>query len=324
MFNHPYFDRYTPDTIPLDTDVYLRDETFLGEYEDSLLAHWAGKEWKPVGYVSWVSARRITSHSIQLSWFPDISDRFHELSIVLPRDQIVACVGSYQWDEKPSIFVKSEWLKNIHVRFNSVFALVDAIGVRDAINEGILQPAGLNKLRSEIDGLAEHFPQVSFVSFADTVVLKSNWTAGHFPSGIKCTYEPEVFIRLFTEIRRIYKSALDLDVYGVITQGSNEYYEDPLLHISNSKNHICLNSFGAPFADLKAIESTARNAIRNGIHARSELYLDGSYFRSLKLGNNLKERARTDRLYYTYTTSLGKCSAEYVCVTSDEILASLG
>jgi hypothetical protein len=61
------------------------------------------------------------------------------------------------------------------------------------------------------------------------------------------------------------------------------------LHISSTNNHISLNSFGLPFAQLVSIERTARTAIKNGTHRRAELYMDEDFFHSLNLLHDLKK-----------------------------------
>jgi hypothetical protein len=262
----------------------------------------------------------VTERSIELSWFADVFERFHEVAIDLPRDQIVFCVGSWRWDEKPTIFVRSAWLKKIHVRFHSVFGLIDAIGARDALNTGAVGSIQLHILRSGLDALALRFPQVSFISWADSLILKSNWTAGYFQLGVKNTYDPELFLRLFTELRTLYRETLNLQIYGVFTQGVNEYYDDSLLHVSESRNHVCINSLGAPFADLRSIESAARRGFKEKHHQPSELYLDESYFNSLNFDFKF-EKGLVRR--YSYTTSFRRIAASYVCVSCDDLLSNL-
>ena len=320
MFEHPIFEKYSMEEIPLNTDLYLRDEIFIEEFESSLIKVENGGEWEPVGYVSNIAARRINSSSIELSWFPNIFDRFHELTIVLPRDQIVACVGCSNQDEDVSIFVKSEWLKNLYLKTHSVFGLIDVIGIKDALNEGRLTREKLLILRSGIDGLAQQFSDVSFISFADSLLLKRNWTVGHFQHKTRYTYNPEIFLHLFQKIKELYRSVLGLNIYGVFTQGSNEYYSDHLLHISESKNHVCLNSLGAPFAELKAIEEAARRAIRDKVHAPFEIYMDKHYFNSLKLKYEFKKEKCKKHFYQTI---MHKTSAAYFCISCDEIIANL-
>ncbi|QKQ26979.1 hypothetical protein [Candidatus Reidiella endopervernicosa] len=87
-----------------------------------------------------------------------------------------------------------------------------------------------------IDQLAQKHPNISFISFADSILLKSNWTVRqHDGIEINYDYEPEAFIRLAKELNEIYQECLELRTYAVIAQGGNEYYEDNLLHISESK-----------------------------------------------------------------------------------------
>ncbi|HUW50878.1 MAG TPA: hypothetical protein VMV75_07670 [Sulfuricella sp.] len=291
------FDNYVFDNVPLDQDIYIVDEIYLSEYVDSMLRFFGGAEYEYVGSVSSVAARAINDNLIELSWYANVRDRFHEIAITLPRDQFVACVGSRQCDEKIRIFVKSEWLENIYLRTYSVFALIDAADVKKALGNSSITRSRLVELRNKIDDLSHRHTDISFISFADSLLLKSNWSVGHFKSDIKYTYSPEVFIHLAGEIDSIYQEILGLRTYAVIAQGSNEYYDDALLHISPSQNHICLNSLGVPFAQLMEIEGTARKAIRSGVHPRSDLYMDEQYFHSLKFRFRFEKNAEPSNQY---------------------------
>jgi hypothetical protein len=220
MFENPIFEKYSTGEIPMDTDLYLRDEVFIDEYESSILKVENGGKWSPVGYVSYIAARKTNAYTIELSWFPNIFDRYHELTIILPLDQIVACVGCYNQDKTPSIFIKSEWLKNLYLKIHSVFALIDVIGIKDALNNGQLTREKLVSIRSGIDDLALEFNDISFISYADSLLLKSNWTVGNFLHKTKYTYNPEIFLHVFQKIRTLYQDLLGLKIYGVFTQGS--------------------------------------------------------------------------------------------------------
>ena len=68
----------------------------------------------------------------------------------------------------------------------------------------------------------------------------------------------------------------------MVTQGSNEYYDDNLLHISSTHNHISFNSLGLPFAQTLAIEQSARAAFKSGVHPAADSYLDESFYHSLR------------------------------------------
>jgi len=263
------------------------DEKWIEEFEDALITSLeeCGDSAHSVGYYAPASAKAIGRASAELIWYPNIYDRFHQVRITLPKSAFVTCVGSWQYDYKPLIFVKGDWLTNLHVRSHSVFALVDAIDVKKALAGGVLTRSKLIELRNRIDDIAARNSNVAFLSFADSLLLKSNYTVGQYDSPVTYNYEPEAILRLLPDIRVAYQTLLGLDIYAVITQGSNEYYDDDLLHISECQNHISINSLGLPFAQTQAIESAARAAIRAERHPPANLYLDESFFHSLRFKN---------------------------------------
>ena len=321
MFEHENFDVYDFNDIPLNRDCYLMDEKYIKEYEKSLLVLFGGGDYNNVGLVSFVSANKVYDNSIELSWYLNIFTRFHKVDILLPKEQFVKCVGCWRFDEKPHIFVKSEWLKNIHLRFYSVFGLVDAIDVKKAIQNGELSREKLLLLRDRIDELAKHHPDISFISFADSTLLKSNWTAGYFQSDVEYTYQPEIFIVIVKEFQVIYKETLGLEVYAILTQGSNEYYDDSLLHISETQNHICLNSLGIPFAELMSIEKAARKSIENEVHEPSELYLDEKFYNSLNFDFSFRNKNRGNKK--KYESKMTSTDSFYYYDTCQNILNSI-
>lgn len=193
MFDDSDIDKYAFEEIPLDRDCFLMSEIYMKEYEEAMTKMLRGEECNPyeVGYVSPVAVRKINDNSLDLSWYANTHTRFHEVSITLPRDKVRVCVGCWQYDQKPYIFVDHEWLEQLHIREYSVFVLVDAIGVKEAIRNNQLTRDKLIQLRERIDELAESHKGVSFISFADSLILKSNWDVGYFPKGIDCSYRPE-------------------------------------------------------------------------------------------------------------------------------------
>jgi hypothetical protein len=320
MFDHEYFDVYPFEDIPLNRDCYLMDECYLQEYEASMLDVFADKGYDPIGYISYSAARKINEHSLDLSWYPSISSRFHEVAISLPRNQFVTCVGSWRYSEKPHIFVKSGWLEELHRRSYTVFCMVDAIGVKSALQNGTLSREKLILLRESIDRLAESHSEVCFVSFADSLLIKGNWTVGHFRSDVSYTYSPEVFVHIFKELQAVYREVLGLDVYAILTQGTNEYYEDSLVHISSGKNHVSLNSLGVPFAQLMAIDTSVRTAIKAKEHGRFELYFDEHLYNSIRFRFEFNKQARPK---YTYSAPMMDIGSHYYCAQLQEGLENI-
>lgn len=320
LFEHKCFDNYKFEEVPLNADLFLVDECFLDEYEKVMSRFFDGDEYQYVGYVSCVAARKINENSIELSWYANVVDRFHEISITLPREHFVSCVGSRQCDERPRIFVRSPWLENLYIRIYSVFGLVDAIGVKDALMSGKITRGRLIELRTKIDELSAKHADILFISFADSLLLKSNWTVGYFKSNVEYSYNPEVFIHLAREISSVYVATLGLSTYAVIAQGNNEYYEDQLLYVSESKNHISLNSLGIPFAQLLEIERTARKAIRENAHPPADLYMDEQYYHSLKFKSGFDKNSGTSN---TYRAPMIGTTCTYFYSTLTNILTNL-
>ncbi len=319
-FSHQEFRQYSFEDVPLNRDVFLMDECWLVDYESALVDMFNGKEYRAVGYISYAAVRRVGSQSLEISWYPNIHDRFHEVSVLLPREAFITCVSCPSYDEKPHIFVKGSWLSGLHLRPYSAFALVDAIGVKAALAEGRLNSEGLMRLRARIDDIAAVTPGISFVSFADSLLLKSNWFVGQYDSNISYSYEPESLVRLLPGIADAFQRELGMSVYAAITQGVNEYDDTSLLHVSNSGNHISLNSLGLPFAQLLAIDEAARRAIRAGAHAPHELYIDEQFFHSLRFRSGFDKNAQPQAQYDAPMSSVQRA---YYYLDSNTVLSNL-
>lgn len=292
MFTHPQFRQIPIDEIPLDSDLIIMDERWIHDYEGEWLRQFNGDgaaEPYSVGYVTPVAARSVGGGWVELSWYVNISDRFHELPLFLPEDRIVLCVDVRDYDEKPHIFVRSDWLAGIHEKPLATFALVDAIGIKTLLQRGQLSSASLHALRSRIDNIAQKYSHLGFVSFADTLLVKQVWSVGHVGSSIRYTYSPEDVLPAIFDLHCAIKEVLAVDAYTVMTQGMNAYEDQAALHISAQRNHVSLNSLGVPFAQLLAIETAARLAIRDGRHAPCDLYMDTLFLRSLKLDYGFRQ-----------------------------------
>lgn len=319
-FSHHEFRTYSFENLPLNRDVYLMDESWLLEYEAALVDMFNGKDYQNVGYISFAAARHIGTDSIELSWYPNVFDRFHEVSIHLPREAFVICVDCPRYDEKPHIFVKRSWLSNLHLRPYSAFALVDAIGVKLALTRGQLNGKKLVQLRNRIDEIAGANPGVAFVSFADSLLLKINWSVGQYDSTITYSYDPESLIQLMPQIASAYQTELGMHVYAAITQGVNEYQDTSLLHASKAGNHISLNSLGLPFAQLLSIDEAARKAIRAGSHPPSELYIDEQFYHSLRFKYRFDKHAQPKA---SYVAPMSSVTRQYYYADFNTVLSNL-
>lgn len=319
MFESDDIEQYPIESVPLDRDIFLMDEVWMSAYARTVQTCLAGGGYENVGYISYASAHNATAAGVELSWYPNIFTRFHEVRVYLPASAFVCCVGSQTMDEKPRIFVKSEWLEALHMRSNCAFAMVDAIGVKAAIAEGLLTAERLGELAARIDDIAAKHPMIAFISFADSLLLKSQWSVGTWDSEVNYSYEPEQIIRVLPLIAQAYQEVLGMKIYAVATQGQNAY-GDRLMHVSASGNHISLNSLGLPFAQLQSIEAAARSAIRRGEHEPADLYLDRDFFNSLswRYGFEKHQEPRSD-----YLAPMTSTACTYVRIGLQRVLDSL-
>lgn len=319
-FSHHQFETFEFEHVPLNRDVFLMDECWLYEWEAACLELFSGKGNRNIGYISYAAIRSATPDALEISWYPNILDRFHEVAVVLPREAFVACIDLYGYDDKPHIFVKGEWLAGLHLRPYSAFALVDAMGVKAALHRGTLTGSKLVHLRDRIDQIASENPGVAFVSFADSLLMKSNWFVGQCDSEIAYSYEPETLIRLMPQVAAAYGDVFGMSVYATIAQGVNEYEDKALMHHSTAGNHVSLNSLGLPFAQLLAIDEAARCAIRSGAHGPYELYVDDFFFHSLHFRHSFDKHLEPSAPYYAPMSSI---IGKYYCTSCKTVLENL-
>jgi hypothetical protein len=95
MFDHQLIKKHAFESIPLERDLTLMDEKWMQAYETALLGQFNGKDYQPVGYVSYAAARSISDTAIELSWYPNILTRYHEVRVLLPRSQFRHCLKSF-------------------------------------------------------------------------------------------------------------------------------------------------------------------------------------------------------------------------------------
>ena len=226
MFDHEIFLKYEPGEIPLHRDCQLMDEKHRVAYEQFELSFSDTAEGHPP--VVCVTINAIKENSIELTWLVNMRDRFHTVDVVLPLCKFFGCVEC-TLDNDPILFVETDWLCDLFARHYVVFCWIDAVGAEKAIETGSLSQEKLSNLRTNIDQLAADFSDILFVSFADNILLKTNWTVVNIDLQGEYTYRPERILFLVRKIRDVYKS-IGLDIYAVLSQGFNMYDSGDLMH----------------------------------------------------------------------------------------------
>jgi hypothetical protein len=92
------------------------------------------------------------------------------------------------------------------------------------------------------------------------------------------------------------------------------------MHVSDSGNHVSLNSLGLPFAQIQAIDAAVRSAVRAGDHGPSELYMDDRFFHSLKWQYGFEKNAEPS---FPYLAPMSVEPCHYVPISIQRVLENL-
>ena len=322
MPTDPGFEDLPFEELPLECDTWLMDEKWLPEWKAAWRAVFAGKDVSPyeVGYISYISINSVSDEAAEIDWFANINTRFHAVPTYLPRRVFRGCYRAWEYEKRATVFVDGAWLNRLHDRTHSTFAIVDACGFGSLLKRDAIEPSKILEVRNEVDRLSAANPAFAFTSFADSLLLKTNWNVGRWDNPAGAEYQPEGLLKLLTEIDDIYCALLGISTYAALAQGSNDLFGDDLFHVAKSGNHVSLNSLGLPFAQIKAIEDAARDNIRAKVHGPAELYIDRPLFWSMRIdSHSWKSAQRT----YNYDQKLVSKPGRYVALSRKDLANAL-
>jgi hypothetical protein len=199
-------------------DYAGRDIALLGSVELGLLRHhWHRYLAEPDGTSPphpneflkflWCSVEAVDTDSYDLGILISMSTRFHRATVKLPRSHFVTCVHIWNYNKRPYLVVTQDWLEEILRTKFSLYGLVDAVGMRELLRvQGHVTRSQIIAMCEGIDALAKAHPDHAFLTFADTVVVKTNWsmTGDSYYEG---TYSPERFLGVLQDSRRVLLSS---------------------------------------------------------------------------------------------------------------------
>lgn len=311
MFESEIFEIISPEIFSKGVEILLSDEHRMESYQAMYLyAHAGGDEYSDSNcYTCFISSKdqNLFSLNIQLNYY----DRHHTIDTEISIEDIISCVRCSEYCENPTLFVKARWMEQFESRQHSIFAIVDACDMKNAIRAGKVCQTSLNNFRKRIDESSERNSQIGYISFADSVILKSDWRMSKYSK-----YNPELIISVVGEIRDAFVECFSVSAYSVLTQGMNEFQEPDIFWRSKSGNHVCMNSFGTPFAQLNEIESIAKESIRNNTHKKYDFYLSETIFRSLAF-RVVHNHETTES--FKYESKMSKKFERYFCLDWNDI-----
>jgi hypothetical protein len=85
VFRHPNFRHYAFSEVPANRDLFLIDVKNMAEFEREWLELYAGREYDGKYLVSCVAIRARFDEVLELSLYPNVNTRFHEVRVTLPK-----------------------------------------------------------------------------------------------------------------------------------------------------------------------------------------------------------------------------------------------
>lgn len=274
------------DDIPIETDLFLISEAQAGlcsrEWGRYLSGH-ADPQKHPHHSLRtrFCAVRSSSRESLELSLEVNIIDRWHGAMRVLPRSDFKGCVQWWNFQKQPYLVVSRRWMRELGEPRFSIYALVDVIGTKKrCATQGGIDTEALGRFRASIDAIARSKRSFAFLSFADNVLVRSDWNAAK--RGAQSTYEPEAMLAVVSAIRAAIKSELHSESYAILSQGTNWAADDAGKRGHRQPNHAVFGSLGAPFEELFHIDLAVKSSMRSKRHEASDYYLARSFAQSLR------------------------------------------
>lgn len=288
--------------------MLLVSDLHAEEYKKRWLSYFQDQSMNPYeGYVKKdITIRSRNSGGLQLNIFLTYTnDRFHEMSLELPKDAYVQCI-EHADSKFPCIFVKDEWLRNFLTTNYCCYGLIDEIDFKDKYLRSENVTRYLSKRIDAVKAIADKYQNVSFIIFSDSILLKLPWSLDKY----EMTYQPELMVSIFKEVREFYVKELKSDCFVIFIQGVNFDSTKELIVTGENKNLIDLNCAGSAFANLFYINDAISKKLKNKEHKEAVLYFDEKFLVSLKISHDIKERLSSNM--FSYYSPLYKSHENYV------------
>jgi len=289
-------------------------------WRDYLRPDCLGSDEHPNNFLNvlWCSVDASRENAIDLEIQVNVRDRGHCAVRTLPKSQLIAHVRFLDRDGHPYLVVDQAWFDELQGSTFSIYGLVDVGGMRNYLSEcGQVPWEVISELRKRIDAIAAEHQHCAFISLADSIVVKTNWSGGS--DGYEATYQPEKFIALLGTLTDTFSSVFHMPAYAVAAQGVNQCGDGALIHVSTEGNHVLVPSLATPFAQLFEIERAARDSIKAGLHQPSTLYLSKALFQSLRFRGHSAPSDLVQRLVKYRSRAVSAESGFYLPTSQAEL-----
>ncbi len=287
--NSKFYREYSFEEIPQDRDSFIIPENDLNIFIDICNKINMGIPTENVNHPNekidyrWCFVEKLDEDSCDINICVTMNHRFHGVMKKLPKNMFIGCIQAFQFESRPYIVVKDEWIESLQNIPSSIYCMIDIIGIKNYLNKkGIIGCDIYDDYQKRINNIAKNNPEYIFLSFADSLIIKANWEIQ--ANMYNKTYNPEKIIIIIKQIHEIIFEIFKLNSYAIITQGIN-YVETKDIEGISANNYLSIPSISAPFAELFDIEEAVKKNIKNHIHKPYNLYISESVLLTLKFIN---------------------------------------
>jgi len=223
--------------IPLNKDSFLLSDQWLDKIEQQ----WTEFLSPECDYDKWIHPNGLMDHipchissvndsHLNITLLLDRSSRFHTISKTLPNQFFRTAFKIFTSEKRPYIIVDQSWFNNLRNSIYSAYVLIDFVGIRNLLNQyGEFPSDKLNSIKAIVDKFCEQNKDLTFLTCADNIVIKSGW---EFDSN-NSIYQPEKLVKIVHQLMLEMENETQIKSYAILTQGANYVDEKSLTALYN-------------------------------------------------------------------------------------------
>lgn len=277
---------YGISNIPLNKDSFLLSDQWLERIEQQwtefLSPNCDYEKWThPNSLMDYIPCHilSVNESHINITLLIDRSSRFHTISKILPTKFFRTAFKVFSSEKRPYIIVDQAWFFNLRNSIYSAYVLIDFVGIRNLLNEyGEFPSDTLNSIQSIVNKFCNQNKDLTFLTCADNIIIKSGWEFGT----VNSKYKPENLIVTVNQLMTEIKKETQISSYAIMTQGANYVDERNLTQSITPKNHFFMSSISAPFIEAFEIDFDIRKRIKNKEVEKMPFYIEQSFYISTK------------------------------------------
>jgi hypothetical protein len=273
---------YDCSTLPLDKDCFLLSESNINiiskQWIEYLSTDVDQENWAhPNELMDYIHCNitSVDENNINITILIDRNSRFHTISKTLPLAFFKTAFKVFTSEKRPYIIVNQQWFQDLKTNIYSTYVMIDFVGIRNLLAKyGEFPIEKLNSIKSIIDEYSEKNADLTFLTCADNIIIKSGWELAK----TNLQYNHERLIKTVNQIMSDIKKKTEISSYAIFTQGANYVNETNLDKSKTPSNHHFISSISVPFIEAFEIDNNIRKQIKDEKIEKNQFYIESSFY----------------------------------------------